>query len=60
MTTDPELAVRMSNSLYRKLRIQARQINVSVELLVASLLVDAVEADDHELRDCNVQMLAGA
>jgi hypothetical protein len=59
MITDPELAVRMSSSLYRKLKIQARRINVSVELLVASLLVDAVEPEGHEPRDCNVGM-AGA
>ena len=44
MDSQPEVAVTLSPTLYRHLRAEARRLGVPFSLLVASLVVDTVEA----------------
>ena len=43
MTTTPGVDVTLSASLYRHLKAEARALGVSMEWLIASMIVDTVE-----------------
>jgi hypothetical protein len=45
MNTEPSLAVTLSAALFDLLNAEARRLGLPVEWLVASLVVDTVEAD---------------
>lgn len=42
-SSTPEVAVTLSADLYRHLRAEARRLQIPLEWLVASLVVDTVE-----------------
>jgi hypothetical protein len=54
MQSDSELAVTLSAKLYARLCRLAKRLDVPVEWLVASLLVDNVESDVSELEAAQV------
>ena len=45
MTAEPSLAVTLSTELFELLTAEARKLGLPLEWLVASLVVDTVEAD---------------
>ena len=45
MITEPSLAVTLSAELFELLTAEARKLGLPLEWLVASLVVDTVEAD---------------
>ena len=49
MNIPQELAVTLSKSLFRHLVAEARRLNVSLELLVASMVCDTMEKAESEL-----------
>ena len=50
MKTAPEIAVTLSASLLRRLKEEARLLGVSLEWLVASLVVDTIDEDSTGVR----------
>jgi hypothetical protein len=46
MTTDPRVAVTLSADLLRQLRTEAEALGLPIEWLVASMIVDTVDAVD--------------
>lgn len=51
MNTTQDLAVTLSKSLYRHLMAEARRLDVSIELLVASMVCDTLEEIEAESVD---------
>ncbi|HEV3120588.1 MAG TPA: hypothetical protein VGY53_01730 [Isosphaeraceae bacterium] len=54
MRPDSELAVTLSAKLYARLCRLAKRLDVPLEWLVASLLLDSVDADAFELEAAQV------
>lgn len=44
MTTKPEVSVTLSNELFERLSIEATELGVPLEWLVASIVVDTFES----------------
>lgn len=44
MTTTPDVDVTLSAKLYRHLLAEAKQLGVSLEWLIASMIVDTVDS----------------
>ncbi len=51
MKTDPEIRVTLSDELLDRLRSQARELQVSIKYLVASLICDTMESVGKPLDD---------
>lgn len=47
MKTRPEIAVTLSDELLESLRTQAEELKVPLKWLVAGLICDTIEAQDH-------------
>ena len=45
MTSATEVSVTLTAALYARLREEARQLGIPLEWVVASLVVDTIEAD---------------
>jgi hypothetical protein len=48
MNTRPELAVTLSAELFSHLKAEARRLDVPIQWLVASLVLDTVDEKTHE------------
>ncbi len=49
MNIATELSVTLAPELFKRLRAESRKLGVSIEWLVASLVVDTIEAEGPEL-----------